>query len=101
MSSSLNDIIDTDSICLLEYSINCDFHTYKDVALEVSSNYPALSTRGTTFVASSMDNVNLLYNSVKDSFSVIFDTGDSLTISLIRLFFLVLLDPFPTIDLGA
>ena len=94
ITSSLSDILDMDSICLLEYSVNFDFHTYKDVTLDVSSNYPALNTSGATFVASSMANVNLLYNFVKDSFSVMFDTGLVLPSHLIRMTLLVLLGPF-------
>ena len=51
------------------------------MTLDISSSCPALSTSDATFVDSSMANVNLLYNSVKYSFFVIFDTGDSLDTS--------------------
>ena len=78
--SSLNDILDIDSICLPEYSVNCNFHTYKDATLDISSSCPALSTSGAAFIDSIIANVSLLYNSVKDSFSMIFDTGASLFI---------------------
>ena len=78
--SSLNDIIDINIICLPKYSVSYNFYTYKDVALDISSNCPALSTSVGAFVTSSIDNINLLYNSVKDSFSMIFDTGASLFI---------------------
>ena len=69
------------SICLPEYSSNCDFYTYIDMTLDVSSNFPTLSPNSATLFASSMANLNLLYSSVKDSFSVIFDTGAILAIS--------------------
>ena len=66
--SSINNIINMDSICLPEYYVSCDFHTYKDMTLDVSYNFPALSTNGAAFVVSSMSDVNLLYNSVKKQF---------------------------------
>ena len=69
------------SIRLPKYSVNYDFRKYRDVTLYVYSNCPALSTSGTAFIASNMANVNLLYDSMIDKFSVIFDNMAILAIS--------------------
>ena len=78
---SLNDVFKIDDICLPEYFVNCDFHTHKDVTLDVSSTSPALSSITSAYIASSMTNVNLLFSGARDSFAVIFNTGTSLAIS--------------------
>ena len=76
-----------DIICFPKYSVNYDFHIYNELTLDVSSNCPALNISGADVVASCMTNVNLLYNSMKDSFSIIFDTGASLAISFDKQYF--------------
>ena len=80
LPSPLNDVFDMDSIYTTEYSVNYDYRTYRDVTLDVSSNFPTLSVSGAAYISSRMKNINLLYSTVKDIFPVIFDTGVSLPI---------------------
>mgnify|MGYP004204804165 CR=1 FL=1 len=78
---SSRDVFDMESICLLESSVNCNFHTHRYVTLDVSPTPSSLRISATAFIYFSLENVHLLYNKCQDSFPVIFDTGASLAIS--------------------
>ena len=65
---SLNGVFNIYGIFLPEYSVNYDFHTHKDVTLDVSSTSPTLSSTAVSYIVSSISNVNLLYSGARDSF---------------------------------
>ena len=59
---SLNDVFNINDICLPEYSFNCDFHTHKDVTLDVSSISTVLSSIAFSYISSSIANISSLYS---------------------------------------
>ena len=97
---SFKDIFDMESICFLELSVNCNFHTHRDVTLDMSPTPPSLSTSAAVFIASSLETLYLLHNKCQDSFPIIFDTGASLAVHfLIKMTLWVISDPLLIIDL--
>ena len=77
---SSRDVINMESIYLSKLSVNCNFHTHRDVTLDMSPTPPSLSTSAAAFIASSLEKLYLLYNKFQDSFPIVFDTGVSLSV---------------------
>ena len=94
-----DDVFNISDICLLEISVDCDFHTYKDVTLDVAHNpSPYLSTK--ECLATSMKSVDLMYRNPNSGFSIIFDTGASLGISFDNKYFVGPIRPLSNHNLG-
>ena len=77
---SSRDVFNMESIYLPKLFVNCNFHTHRDVTLDMSPTPPSLSTSAAVFIASSLETLYLLHNKCQDSFPIIFDTGASLAV---------------------
>ena len=79
LSVTANDVFNVSDICLPEIVVNCDFHMYKDVTLDVGHDFsPCLSHK--VCIATDMGSVDLMYRDPHSDFSVIFDSDASLAI---------------------
>ena len=97
---SSRDVFNMESIYLPKLFVNCNFHTHRDVTLDMSPTPPSLSTSAAAFIASSLEKLYLLYNKCQDIFPIIFDTGASLAVHfLIKMTLWVVSDPLLIIDL--
>ena len=76
----LRDPFDISCICLPETSVNCNYHTHRDVTLDVNPHLE-LAPSPKALIAATMGQVNLSYGPSSSGFPVIFDTGASLAIT--------------------
>ena len=76
-----NDIFNMSTLCLPEKIVRCAYHTSYDV---VPSPVQNLDPTPKGLIGASMGTVDLLYQCDNTSFPVVFDSGDSLAITMYK-----------------
>lgn len=98
-SVKVNEVFNISVICLPEVLVSCDFHTYKDVTLDVGhSSIPCLSPK--VCISTAMGSVDLMYRDPNSGFSMIFESGVGLAISFDKNGFVGPIRPLPYHKLG-